>query len=134
MASLGRRLPAHGEVKGRWLRHQEESRREVFRRCQGRCENTECPQEATDWSHLFGRRALIAEPWASSPACTAGLCRGCHNACDRNLNPTLLSRLRWIAIARLCAETHLPIPSTVDNDELGAIRSLARVLEAQSTA
>jgi hypothetical protein len=133
VTSLPRRLPQHGPVKERWRLHHERSRREVFSRCQGRCENAECPQDATDWSHLFGRgRTIISEPWASSASLTAGLCRGCHQSIDRELNPDLRDRLRLLGLVRLCAEEAVPLSLlNGEDDPVDLCRDVERWLVAR---
>lgn len=117
MSSLPRRLPAHGPVKDAKKQHHEESRRAVFRRCQGVCEAEECRAEATDWAHLMGRRTIISEPWCSSPALTMGLCRDHHNAIDRGLDPDLRDRLRLVGLVRLCADEHAPLSLLNSEDD-----------------
>jgi hypothetical protein len=131
VSALPRAINKHGDVKDRWRRHQHQSRITVMLRCRGKCEAGECDQEAREWAHIFGRRAIIAEPWASSPDATFGLCRHHHQQLDRNLAPDLLDRMRWIAVARLCASHSVPIPSTAEYDALGAIRAVVDVLEEQ---
>lgn len=135
MNSLPRAIPKHGPVADRWRDHRDRSRVAVFLRVRaagGRCEAEDCSSTATDLAHLFGRRHIIEEPWASSPECCLGLCRGCHNSVDRGLAPDLLERLRWQAVVRLCGATRQPIPSVEDHDVLGAIRTVVDALEAQS--
>jgi hypothetical protein len=107
---LPKRIPKTGPVKGRWLAHQNKSKLIVMKRVEakgGLCEG--CGKEpAVDWQHVFGRRHLIAEPWASSPELTMGLCRACHRSCDGDLggvNKTLRERLRWERFYVLCEAT-----------------------------
>lgn len=65
-----------------------------------RCE-AGCGEPWIDWAHLFGRGNIIAEPWCSLPALTAGLCRRCHDAIDQDRDPELRDRLRRRALVRL---------------------------------
>lgn len=81
-----------------------------------------------DWAHLFGRRALIGEPWCSSPELTAGLCRDCHRAIDGNVDTDLRDRLRWDGITRFVEANGLPQALTRKSDPLDAIRAAERLL------
>lgn len=104
---LPQSLPSSGAASRRWEAWRASQRRAVAYRARGRCE---CcwRQGALDWAHLLGRgrRANPAsEPWASSAALTAGLCRECHNAYDRyTLAEERRSALLWLAVERLSAE------------------------------
>jgi hypothetical protein len=108
-----------------------------------KCEGCGEVVDIVEVAHLASRAGhIIPDRIASRAELMAALCcvasygdrAGCHESIDGNRDPDLLERLRWQAVARLCAATSLPISSTVDHDALGALRSLAHVLEAQATA
>jgi len=111
---LPRRIRAQGAVKGRWLAHQSHSRAIVALRAKGVCEGPGCGSPGTEWAHLFGRRHIIEEPWASSPELTAALCRTHHRRLDANQDSALQTHLRAAALTRLSARLGVPIPTGVD--------------------
>ena len=44
----------------------------------------------------------MAEPWASSPQLTVGLCHECHTKIDTNVDMELRDNLRRSGVGRLC--------------------------------
>ena len=100
-------LPTTGPGSRRWEAWRRSQRRAVALRARGRCECCQ-QQRPLDWAHILGRgrRANpVSEPWASSAALTAGLCRDCHNTFDRyTLAEERRSALLWLAVERMSAE------------------------------
>ena len=130
MSTLPRPLNQRGAVKGRQEAHHRASKLAVMQRCRSVCEG--CGEgRVLDWAHAFGRRHIVSEPWCSSPELTLGLCRQCHRDVDEGIDPNKQQRLRWICVTRFAAKHGLPIPSTADHDELGAIRALVDAVELQ---
>ena len=78
MTSLPRQINRVGTTKRRWNDYQAESRLAVVRRCGGKCEGCGAKGLRLKWHHAFGRRNVVAEPLASHPAMTCGLCDECH--------------------------------------------------------
>ncbi len=137
------RMKARGSVKGRWTAWQAECRAIVVARAAGHCEACHCPNGravlGSRWglelAHIFGRRNVVGEPWASSAALTMMLCPTCHDRLDGRVSSDMSFRvsLRWQAINRwLAALTDErvevgPILGFLFDDPLGA----ARMIEGQ---
>lgn len=128
------------------FRYRQEGKELVRRRWEAggrKCEGCGEIVDVVEVAHLASRAGhIIPDRIASRSELMAALCcarsygdrAGCHESIDQGRDADLLERLRWLAVARLCLATSLPIPGTAEHDALGAIRSLGRVLEAQSSA
>jgi hypothetical protein len=110
--------------------------RQRWERSSHRCEGCGELVRVVEVAHLFGRRHIVEEPWASAPELCAALCCvasweyvrfGCHERIDRGLDPELRERLRWIAVERLARAHRLPVPR--DADATGAVRALVAQLQ-----
>lgn len=104
--TLARRtaLRPRGARAARWEGWQERNRRDVLFRETMTCEACNYRDRfiQPDVHHLMGRGARVAEPWASSAALTAALCRSCHDAWHDGLMPEeTRSALLWAAARRL---------------------------------
>ena len=102
MSSLPAPLPHIGPVKARWAAHQARSRAIVSHHARQHCQACGREDRHPDWAHLAGRRHVVAEPWASSPQLTVGLCRECHTKIDTNVDMELRDNLRRSGVGRLC--------------------------------
>ena len=132
------RLRAKGRVKGRWDAWRAECRAIVAARSAGLCEALPDWPLPTEWAHLFGRRGIVAEPWASSPALTMMMCHDCHDRydgrilMDHEVDRIFRDRLRWKAIHRwllALREDGIEIGDLATDDPLGAARMIERRLQ-----
>lgn len=138
MSRLPQPLRPLGAVKSRSLQHQKESRLAVMIRCKGRCEGCGNFSPKLEYAHIFGRRNIVGEPYASSPELTMALCcynrytnePGCHEKIDRYLDKALRDRLESIAVQRFYYAHNKGVPKNLN--PAGAVRKLAALLDKRA--
>lgn len=102
-------------------------------RAHGRCESCGV-QRPLEWDHVAGRRHIVAEPWASSPYLTVGLCRGCHKfATDEQHGiREFTRRLAVTQLTELAKSQGVEMVFSSDWTELQKIQYFVRELEYPS--
>jgi hypothetical protein len=127
-------MKPRGELTKRWEKHRALSRELVRRRAHGKCES--CYRyTALDWSHVAGRGNVIAEPLASSPELTQGLCRPCHRAFDgHTMEPKKRRGLEQAALMRLAARFHKPLLVDALAHPFDAIRRMVEEIEKEGAS
>lgn len=102
-----------------------------------RCEGCHERVETVEVAHLFGRRHIIAEPYASDLALMAPLCQPCHRSIDSNQDVDLRDNLRFAAALRFASAHGIPDDvialSAMDGDPVALIRTCERYLEETPT-
>lgn len=101
-------LPRVGRVGKRWNPWRRSQHAVVVARAGGICEGCGQDGRRLEVAHLFGRRNIIGEPWASWHGLCAHLCgddpaygQGCHSLIDQNKDLPLQRKLRGLAADRL---------------------------------
>ena len=110
------RIKPRGKRAERWAAWQRQERTACVERANGRCEafkvDMRCTKSAQDWHHAFGRKHLIAEPFASWRVFTLMLCRDCHHWV--HLDAEITKEARHSAVERLAQFIDVPNVRTVD--------------------
>jgi predicted Fe-S protein YdhL (DUF1289 family) len=125
-------LNSKGRVKARWNSYQARSRFVVMQRCRDSCEGCPIPTDRLHWHHAFGRRNIIAEPLASHPTMTAGLCAGCHRDVHAEPDGMLARYIQKSAILRAFQEWRIE-RNPDDHDWIGQARALETMLRDDGT-
>lgn len=112
----------------RWQRWRNQQRADVWLRCLGICEATDCTAKAVEWAHCFGRRHIIAEPLASHKTMTCGLCVDHHREMDRDPNSIVAMDMRTAAIVR--AAEFFNLEPLLAGDIIGSARAIEDDLKA----
>ena len=124
-----------GVSTARWMRWRQKCREAVALRAAFKCEACGSNLRPLEWCHIAGRGNVVAEPFASSPELTMGLCSagwediGCHNKIDRAIDLELREMLRWKAVSALMKRYRLGW--VAGDNAIDAIREAVRHLEAE---
>jgi hypothetical protein len=145
---IRRALPKRSQKAISWNLYKMRERIEVMKRPvtlegstypRDTCEGCGRRTDRLQLAHVFGRRSIVGEPWASSRYLTAKLCFydpfedkiGCHEKIDRYVDRELRDRLEEQAVARLYAAFRWS--PLVDRDPAGNVRWLVDHVQNDDT-
>jgi hypothetical protein len=138
-------VPAVGKTKRRWQAYQAKSRDEIMDRADGKCEGCglKVGRIHLAWHHVFGRRAIVAEPLASHPVFGAALCSqlwigalpaDCHREIHADIPGLLNKRIRIAALQRAWQTFGFAPCEPIEEDALnGYARAIERMLKDDGT-
>ena len=130
-------IPPVGRVGRRWAPWRRSQHAVVVAREAGICAGCHRDGRRLEVAHLFGRRNVFGEPWASWHGLCAALCgddpsygQGCHSQIDQGRNWPLQNALRANAADRLAWRLNY-FSGLSELPYIDAVRQMVRYAEAE---